>query len=304
MIKTAHVLLSTILLISCNKTAENPDKVFWGKTDFYTNFLSKKYVPVVMTQTLEFEFNEDAQHLLTNDIVFEPVEKDKADKFIPAKGVNLYKNGKLCANNLLTITPNEKEAEIGIEFTKEAEEGNHILYLRVKNTGGLDRIDNTDLTSANDMILMHEWIVKKNDVHNPLAVMVFWGLVGIAGGLLLWRIVIRQLVNPHFAINKIEITATPDFWTLLKIRGCYKIVCSNRTKNQPFLHKFFVGDIRFIIHDFFIEDVALFPKKFGKTLEARVKAKKYDIISPRTTGLNQPPVEITKGGGKATIKVI
>jgi hypothetical protein len=302
-IKIVLVLLSATLCMSCNKRVENSDKVIWGKTDFYSSFLFKKYEPVVMTRTIEFEFNEDARNLLMNDIVFEPVEKDKADGFIAAKGVNLNKNGTLCINNLLTIRPNEKEAEIGIEFTEEAGEGNHTLYLRVKNTGGLDRIDNTDVTSTNDVVLMHEWVVKKDDIYNPLAVMMFWGLMGIVGLLLLWRIVLRQLMNPHFAIRKIEIVA-PDFWKILKIKGCYKVVCSNKMKGHSFLHAFFVGDILFVVNDFFIEDVELFPKNFGKTIEARVNVKRYDIISPRTTKLNQPPVEITKGDSKATIKVI
>jgi hypothetical protein len=298
--KTIAVVLLATLMLSCNK---NPNKVIWGETNYYDKFLFKEYEPVIMTQALELEFNDEAQSLLTEYIVFEIVEIDEIDKFVVAKGIKVYKNGAQCANNLLSVKSGEKEIKLGIEFTGEAIEGNHTLYLRVKNGGGLDRIDNTDLSAGGDVILQHEWVVKKDDVMNPLAVIMIWGLVVIIGLLSLWRIVIRQLLNPHFEINKIEIIA-PNFWKIPKIRGYYKVVFTNRTKTQSFFHKFFIGNILFITNDFFIEDIGLFPKNFGKTIEIRVNAKKYDIISPRTTKLNQLPIEITKGSSKATIKII
>ena len=189
--KLLLLLIFPLCFLSCDKASRNPNKIIWGTTDYYSNFLFKKYQPVIMTQALEFEFNEDAKSFPGSNIGFEAVEKDQQDRFIQAKGIKLYKNGVLCDNNILKIMPDEKSIELGIEFTEDAIVGNHTLFLRVKQHAGLDRIDDTDLSSAGDIILTHEWVVKKNNVYNPLAKVLLWILSFIIAVIVILIIIIR-----------------------------------------------------------------------------------------------------------------
>ena len=301
--KVIPFILLSILILSCSKTAENPNNVIWGETKFYRDVIFYKYEPVIMTQTLELEFNEDAQRLISDDIVFEIVERDETEKFVAPRGINLYKNGVLCSDNILSVKPNEKELELGIEFSEIAAEGNHTLYLRVKNAGGLDRIDDADLWTTNNIILEHEWVVKKNNTMNPLV----FSLIVIASFLalifVLWIIFIRPVFFPHFSIRQIEIKA-PGLWKTPRIRSCRKVVLTRKTKKQSSFNRKLTGKIEYIKDDFFIEDIELYPKSFGKELEIKKSTKSYDNIFPCKTRLNEAPIEIERGDEKATIEIL
>lgn len=278
--KLLLLLIFPLWFWSCNKTAENPDKVIWGETDYYNNFLFKKYEPIPMTHTLEFEFNEDARRLLNSDIEFEAVEKNEQEKFVSTKGINLYKNGIICENNILKINRGEKSVELGIEFTEVATEGNHTLYLHVKNSGGLDRIDNTDLSSTDEIILAHEWVVKKDNVYNPLAKLLFWILVSIIVLIIILIIIIRAN-NPTFKIRKLQI----EYYTRegelippynnLQIKGCYKVICTNKNQKQSILSRLFKGKTAFVVNEFWDKEICLKPKSFSKNA-IRIANNPYD----------------------------
>ena len=103
--KLLFILIFPLCFLSCGKKSESLSKVIWGETDYYNDFLFIKYNPVIMTQKLEFDFNEDAQRLLNRDIEIEIVEKNERDKFVSAQNIKLYKNGLLCNGNVLKINP-------------------------------------------------------------------------------------------------------------------------------------------------------------------------------------------------------
>ncbi len=266
--RALFALLLTVLMLSCDKTPQNPDKVLWGTTNHYTDFLFKKYEPVIMTKTLEFDFNEDAQRLVHNDILFEPVEKEENGKFISAKGIVLYKNGQKCKDNILNVKSNEKSIELGIEFTGDALEGNHTLFLRVKNSGGLDRIDNTELSSSDNVILAHEWVVKKVNVYNPLAKCLFWVLIFILVILAVWRILIRPMVFEVFKVKTIYFFY-PEVMKTVRLRGCRRVVCSKNKQSQSFFSRFFTGKIIYVQNDFWEQDVEIIPRD-KKSVKVRV----------------------------------
>ena len=281
MSRKANIILSffllTILVLSCKKADVNPNKVLWGETNYYKNFLFYKYDTVIMTQTLEFEFNEDAKRFITQDILFELVEKDENGKFLPAEGICLYKNGVKCDNNILKITINDDTADIGIEFTDKAYEGNHTLYLCVKNTGGLDRIDNIDLSSGGTAILTHEWVVKKDDDFNPLAEGLFWALVFIVAFLIVWRIVLRPMFFETFKVRKLFFFYPDAPMKTVNLKGVRKVICSKRKQSQSFFSNFFTGKIAFVQNSFWEQDAEVTPRNKNSV---RIRISKGSMVLP------------------------
>jgi hypothetical protein len=294
-----YLLLLLLALVSCNKTEENPNKVLWGETEYYTDFLFKKYDPVIMEQTLKFEFNNDAQEFGVNDIELEAVERDENDRFIRTTDVILYKDGEQCPDNILKIKLSDRNIKLGIEFDSKAKEGNHTLYLRVRNTGGLDRIDDVDLSSSKDAILVHEWVVKKDDVYNPLVLLLFWILVVIVALLIIWRIFIRPLMFETFKVKTL-IIIYPDSFKTLRIKGCYKVICSKTKQRQSFINKFFTEKIVFVQNDFWEQDVEIVPKD---KKSVRVRPPHGFTIMPSSTLMVGADTEITNTNTDQTIKL-
>jgi hypothetical protein len=292
--KILPLLALLLTLISCSKTEKNPNKVLWGETKYYADFLFKKYKPVIMEQTLELDFNEDAQRFAISDVELEAVKKDENGKFVHAADLIIYQNGERCSDNILTIKSTDKSIKLGVEFDPHAKEGNHTLYLRVKNSGGLDRIDDVDLSPDYAVILVHEWVIKKDDVFNPLAKILFWILVIIVILLVVWRIFIRNRIFEPFKVKKLFIFY-PESMKTVKIKGCYKVICSNTKQSQSLIGKFFKGKIIFEKNEFWTKDVEIVPKD-RKSI--RVRPARGFTATPSNTVTAGVVTEITDMNNK------
>jgi len=282
MLRNNKILILCLILLgmSCSTATDNPNRIIWGDTDYYHDFLLKKYKPIIMTQRIEFEFNEDAKRLLNEEIELQVVEKDNQDKFVEAAGIIVYKNGTVCKDNILKIKPDEKQVDLGVEFTKEAAEGNHTLFLRVKNPGGLDRIDDTQLSGTGEIILGHEWVVIKNDVYNPLARWMFWILVSLLI-ILIFVIIITRINNPTFKIRKLQIIyigsdgqPRPPLKSV-PLKGAYILICSNRKQKQSIFGRLFKGKALYIHDGFWDKELVLRPVSFSKN-KIRIERNPYD----------------------------
>ncbi|MDR2064242.1 MAG: hypothetical protein LBP85_00825 [Prevotellaceae bacterium] len=284
------LLALLLMLVSCGETEENPNRVLWGETKYYTNFLFKKYEPVIMEQTLDLDFNEDAQKFGINDIELETVKKDENGRFVHAADVIIYKNGKQCVDNILKIKSTDRSIKLGVEFASNAKEGNHTLYMRVKNTGGLDRIDDVDLSLPDNVILVHEWVIKKDDVFNPLAKILFLILTLIAILLVIWRFFIRQHIFESFKVRKLFIFYPESPMKTLKTKGCHKVICTNKRQNQSFISKFFKGKIIFEKNEFWTQDIEIVPKD-RKTV--RIRSQRGFTVMPGSAVTAGVTAEIT-----------
>ena len=98
------------IFVSCGEK-EMDTSMLWGETDYYTDFLFKDYEPVKMTKTICFETNEDANGRVGN-VKFGLYKKTEEESYIPVKDeIRLYKNNVLCEDNVLLITPQDKEVQ-------------------------------------------------------------------------------------------------------------------------------------------------------------------------------------------------
>jgi hypothetical protein len=264
---------------------------FWGETKFYGNFLFKKYEPVKMERTLEFEFNDDARRLVTNDIAFEVVEKDEKDHFVVVKDVVLYKNGEVRSDNILKIKSTETEMKLGIEFTETAREGNHTLYLREKGQSGLDRIDYLELADG--------FVVKKDDVYNPLGLLLFWVLVVLAI-ILAVCVIVSRIANPVVKFSNVFIDYHDGAGERkIKMGSAYKLLCTGKRTSFSIFSKFFVGVVKVEVHEFWTHPVTI---TSGKRNYIRVSGFGEFELDTDERPVRKEPFTITnKNGEKATI---
>ncbi|MDR0939293.1 MAG: hypothetical protein LBN29_08080 [Mediterranea sp.] len=274
---------------SCDDDGEKGE--FWGKTKFYTNFAFKPYVPDTMKQELRFDFNEDARRLLTNDIEFEVVERDNetADTIV-ARGIELYKNGERCADNVLAINPSERTAEVGIVFTAEASEGSHTLFLRERGTGGLDRIDYLELGKG--------LVVEKDDVYNPLA---YWLVIGLIALVIVLALcfVLSRVMNPGTRFSKVFIDYNDGAGErTIRMGSAYKLVCSDKPVKNGVFSKFFVGVVRVEVNDFWTRQVTI---RSGHGHKIRLSGLGDFQLDNDDTVRGEPFNVIDADGKKATI---
>ena len=288
------------ILISCGEK-EMDTSMLWGETDYYSDFLFKNYEPVKMTKTICFETNEDANGRVSN-VKFGLYKKTEDESYIPVKDeIRLYKNNVLCENNVLLITPEDHEVQLGIEFTPEAEEGVHKWFLKVLNNGGFDRI-NEYATEEDSLPLLLEWKAEKNDIINPLKLGMNISLFVLFGLILIWFLIMKPIIYPTFRIGNIQFT-NGSYFSTKRIYGARKLVVTNSSKKQNAINKLLTGRIIYERNEFWIDEWELHPKGKGGRLNTN---RKY-TITPFTTSLNKQmeyDIEHLSTGVKAKITLL
>lgn len=251
--KKISLLLMTMIvcmiLSSCQESVK--DSAMWGTTEYYEDFFWHKYEPVLMEQTLEFDFNEDAQKLLANEVfTFVVVELDENGNEIPNQ-FKVYKDSVECKDATFTVTTADKEVRLAMEFLPDAREGNHKLFLREKVASGLTRIDYTELAEG-------VYIKKDNDM-NPLAQGTAWSGTTLLVLLVAWLIVSRMIFWPAVRFSRIEIDYHDGAgFRRIRTSGCYELVLTNNKKQgDNIFEKIFKGSRKYEVNDFWSSPVTL-----------------------------------------------
>lgn len=273
------LIIFTGILFSCKEEVDT--SMLWGKTDYYTDFLFKDYEPVKMTKTICFETNEDATGRVGN-VKFGLYKKTEDNSFIPVKDeIRLYKNDILCENSVLLITPQDKEVQLGIEFTPKAEEGVHKWFLKVLDNGGFDRI-NEYVTEEDSLPLLLEWKAEKNDIINPLKLGMNIGLLFLLTIIIIWFLIMKPILYPTFKIGNIQLT-NGTYFSTKRIYKARKLVVTNTSKRQSSINRLLTGKVVYERNEFWPDEWELYPKgKCGRL----VTNCKY-TITPFTTSLSK-----------------
>lgn len=293
------LLIFTGIFFSCKEEVDT--SMLWGKTDYYTDFLFNDYEPVKMVKTICFDMNEDANGRVGN-VRFGLYKKMEDDSYVLVKDeIRLYKNGELCKENTILITPQDKEVQLGIEFTPKAKEGVHKWYLKVLDNGGFDRINEYTMDEESSPLLL-EWKAEKNDIVNPLKLGLNISLLILLGLLLVWFLIMKPILYPTFKIGNIKFTNGVYFSTK-RIYGARKLVVTNSSKTQGAINKLFTGKIVYEKNEFWPDEWEVYPKGKGGRLVAN---RKY-TITPFTTSLNKQmeyDLEHLSSGVKAQITLL
>jgi hypothetical protein len=313
--KSFIILLASVLVFaSCNKPVENnPNKHFWGKKQFYSDFLFKQFdasdTAHTYRKTLHFEFNQEAKDSITDAVKFQLVErvvkigKDGLPKdtlYSPTKDFLLFKNGNQCVDNILEVTTQDGRVDLMIAFVKDSrqEDYTYNLSLQVINNGGLDRIGNIDVSETENIVLTDEWVLEKDYVYNPLGLLLFWGTVAIITLLIVW-LIISRIINPKTKFSKLFIDYHDSAGEKrINMGSGYKLLCTDKKVRFSIFSKFFIGVVKVEVHDFWTHPVTI---TSGRRNVVRLSGHgNYQIENDET--IRKEPFTITNSDGqKATI---
>jgi hypothetical protein len=299
------------VIVSCDEPPQNSNvtKTDWGRVSYYSDFLFDKYVPDTLTKKLKFEFNETALDSITEEIeliVVKGKEKATGDTVYceyeseSAKDIVLLKNGIKCDENILSIstTENGKIITLGIVLPaggKYEDETIH-LGLRVKNAGGLDYIDNLDLEK--ERVLSHEWTIRKDDVYNPLGLLLFWFFVVVVT-ILAVCFIFSRILNPSTKFSKLYIDYDDGAGEQrINMGRAYQLLCTNKKTRSSIFHKFFVGTVKVEVNDFWTHPVTI---KSGMRHYIRISGLGEFELNPDETVRKEPFTITNDNGQKATI---
>jgi len=305
--------VSVFLFASCEKPEKiNPNKHSWGTKNLYADFLINHFhfsdTSNVFHKRLFLEFNQEAKASSTGTLELQLVEKitkfgadglPKNSEFQPTREFSLFKNGEKCSDNILKINNEDKKADITIAFNQNTkfEDHSYTLCLKVINNGGLDRIDNTDVSAPNNIILTDEWVLEKKYVHNPLGLLFFWGIVGIIGILILC-FVLSRVINPSTKFSKLYIDYHDGGGDhIVKMGSSYKLICTNNKKKYSIFYRFFIGNVKVEVNDFWTNPVTI---NSGRMDTVQLTGL-GDLQLENDTTIRKEAIIITGNGQKVTI---
>ena len=264
------IVISAVLLLSLCSCNGNGEDLKWGETSYYNDSFLKKYEPVIMSRTLNFSINEDGYDLRDTEFMFQLYEGTPNGGKQKATDIIIYKNGKPCQDNILRAKGGEGNVVVGIEFTDNAVEGYHTLYLKEISLNGLDRIDYQSLGDG--------FVVQKRDVANPANVLATWIVIALVSLYLAWVIILRRLLCPHLEFSQLDVYYPNNVEEItLKTRGYCNVIFTNKPIKQSFLRKIFFVENLIVVNELWTSQVKIKP---GKKQNVRVYTRMDIDASP------------------------
>lgn len=242
-IRFAAVVLLTLNFVGC--TVESKDIIAWGSTEEYDDFLWKKFVPDTLTHTMFFDFNNDAQKY-GSAVSLGIFKINDNGKFVPveASELEVFVNGS--KQDLIQVATNTDSLNVGFVLGPKAAAKVHHWYFRAVNMGGMDRINDIEAADLkSDDAVLGEIVVVKKHIWNPVALILFWMLIILIALLLLWFAMGRDQLYPKFRGGSIVIEYG-NFYKLVKIGGCKKMVCTRSSKEESALEQLFTGRVVYV----------------------------------------------------------
>lgn len=281
------ILLFVVILSSCGKSIPSDNII--GVTEYYESFLGYNYEPEIMTQKLELDFNEDAQHYLTSNIFLEVVEKDKEGNINSlGEGIKVYQNGEFKENNIIVVSSKDKITDIGIEFTAEAQEGFYNLYLREYGKKQLDEIDLIDIED--------KMYVKKEIIYNPLGKGLTIGTIIFVIFVVFWYVLSRFIMWPSTPFGKIYIDYNDGLGdNVVRMNGKYELILTNdRKMKDSFFAKLFKGSRQYEYNDFWTHPITI-KKGYRRGTISVIGLKTFSIEGEKVV---REPFTITNENGE------
>ena len=270
------------VLVSCQSDSVGADL---GTFIRYNDRAWCKYTPDTLHMTLVITENDSDQPV---KFKLYSMDDDTGNYVATGSEVQLYANGKVCQSNVLTICPSDSEIDLGLIFTKDAEEDDYKLIFKVVDMGDLECINNAEVCVGADLSNM-TMNVKVNDIWNPLTKVVVIVSSIIFGLLLLRLLVVRFLWFDYFKVAKVNLGTTEKLYTK-KVKGLLSLTFTAKRQQQSILERWFVGERMYVVDDFFeAGDITIVPKN-KKSVGIR-GVQNYDATST-TVCVNDDPVVI------------
>lgn len=258
-LKLVMMVMCAIMLVGCNK-GSNRNVVMWGKTYSYEPFLWKTQVPDTLKRTLCFDFNDDAVRYMSAPLKLGVFKKDDSGRLrqVKADEMELFVNGKAVGGNIISVNATEREVEVGIVLSQNAENKMHYWYIKPIDNAGLDRINDKDNYGEDDAVM--EIKIHKRHIMNPLAEGLMWiGIIFLAA-LILWFVLLKRMFFPTFRVTRLQLTGPEPYLSQLKIKGYRMCVLSANPNKQNWFNKVFAGEIKYETNQLWSAPVVFEPR--------------------------------------------
>jgi len=163
------------------------------------------------------------------------------------KQVRLVMGGQELDGDEFTLSA-DQEAKLGLLFAPEAASGKH--YFEISAVPGsayqLERINDEGAAFYRNTIRA-EYDVDTN----PWKLGLGWFLTLSALALALWIGLLRYVFFPRIKVMHLQMEGSSGFYKNPKIKGCRKVVFTNKRQNQSLLNHLFTGPIKYVKDDFF-----------------------------------------------------
>lgn len=274
------------------------DELNAGKSAWYDSFLWKKAkAHDTLTVDLGAEFNEAARRSGSSiKLAVKSVDKDGNVKPLE-KTVSVIWNGEMVDDGVVTLDP-AHECNLGLVFADDAAEGKHYFQIAAVPNGAnrLDRINDD-----NPELYTNTMRASYNVVMNPLKVILIWVGIILLAALLLWFLLLKRMFFPTIRAGHIQIEGSPVYLNPV-IRGCRKVVFTNRLRSQGFFDKLFFGEIKYVRSDIFDSEWYIAPGSNKDKVRA-YSVGGYAMNPPGNTLYVMQPVNMKSVATGKAIKV-
>lgn len=252
-----HILLLTLLFVtSCDNNS-----VSFGTVEYYPSFLWVKSNITPVEKTFEFNFSQDAQQDSKSYAEFQFVDNNGNPISTSLMQVS-DEEGEL-KDNKLRVSSNVKSKVLTFVFSPNASYGKHQGYLKLIGHD-LDRIESQPLKPG-DKIDVFQWTLHYDKAMNPLAKILLCIFTAIVACLMLWFLVVRPSVYPHFGKFRKSILIKQNDVIVGQLNfaftGARKVVFYDRKVQQSIWSRIFIGEIKTYVNPLFKTKLTFTPKR-------------------------------------------
>ena len=262
-------------------------QLFEGKTEaltipkvkWYDNFLwssAKAEQPVEIDFSPVFD-TQDNQSAIT--FTFQETKDNPNDYIL------MYNGDTLKSGQPFTIYQQDTIAKLTFVFNHDAKEGRRGFVLTPAKVDHLDIINDMSAREFPAIAINMSY----NRYWNPLKTVCFWLLVIIIAVLLLWFLIAKPQIYPKIDVTRLQITGT-GVYVNKRIKGCRRVVLSNKKCKQSLLSRLFTGKIMYVVDNAFIDNI-----RIEKTTKHCVR---FYVSAPWTI----VPAPVVKKKQSATLK--
>ena len=283
--------LMSLMVSSCGDSFEGN---YWGQTRYADPFLgSIGKCPVdTLKGTLEVDFNDHAQSLLTEPLVLALYRND-GGKAIPVKPneAEVYVNNVLSKDNTISISKDcDGEVNLGVvlkgSLIEVSSDQDYTFLFRVINNPGLDRVNDINVTDRQN-VMMSEDVFTLMPIHvyhvvNKWRVGTNITLIIIVICIIL-LIILSRISHPAFGVRRIYLIIGSTQRTI-SLKGAGRVLLTkDKKKSQSIIRTLFIRKTIFVVDEFFSAGDLLVEPKFrintdsGRRNGVRLSGKAYNI---------------------------
>ena len=272
------------------------EEIDFGKADWYDSFWwSDAKAQDTLTIDLNPKFNESASKMGAHVRLQFSETTTYKDKPLGQQCQLLF-NGEPSDGNL-DIDPG-KPAILSIIPNTDSREGKH--YYQIAALGDSRRnLENINGETVSDYLLT---LRSSYDIDmNPLKWAVILIAIILLSLLILWFLILRPLIYPTIRLSSIQMECQPIYKTP-RIKGCRRVVFTNRRQQQGLLSRIFTGEVKYITEEFWDKEWSLVPGS-KKTRVRALGTSGYTMNPPGNTIEALTPIEMKSLATGKKIKI-